>query len=285
MQEIAGATEQAQAATVATEKDSPQLLAEPKNNSISLTTAKKSQVFSAAALSPETKLSDEKFEEKKPVKIEVDKNQSYFNYIINKGASFQNGQKQTGDMTATVNEFTETNIYIGKNKGGKNWYSQISNLQTEEFDKKFVYKDKEIDASSQDGFKMVGIAGRLDATLHQDSTATINLWAPTAKEVTLNLYPDLKKDSEKHEEIKMLRGDTVNENDHTQNTVGLWTYHISKERLTTLGKETAKNIAYDFTLKIPNAYFIQVEKNIKKNLMVTGYLITIFIEILQLGKC
>lgn len=190
------------------------------------------------------------------VTITPKKEATFFNYIIKRGAGWDNGVvKKTGDMTATVNPYTETNIYVGDD-----FYSQISNLQTEAFDKTFGYEDKVVDASAPDKFKTVGSLGRLGATLNEDGTATINLWAPTAKGVKLNLYKNLTPGSTVSKTVDMTRGTDVNPDDHTKNTVGVWHYKITKEILDSLQLQTAKNLAYDYTLSLPNAHFIQVEE-------------------------
>ncbi|MFA9492427.1 KxYKxGKxW signal peptide domain-containing protein [Streptococcus sp. E17BB] len=182
------------------------------------------------------------------------KDATFFNYIIKKGQGWNNNKK-TGDMTATVNPYTETAIYVGDD-----FYSQISNLQTEAFDKTFGYEDKRVSETAPDKFETVGSLGRLGATLHDDGTATINLWAPTAKEVKLNLYKKLEPGAQADKEIQMKRGEDVNPDDHTKNTVGVWHYKITKDILDSLNLTTAKNLAYDYTLSLPNAHFIQVEE-------------------------
>ncbi|MFA9414247.1 KxYKxGKxW signal peptide domain-containing protein [Streptococcus sp. E29BA] len=181
------------------------------------------------------------------------KDATFFNYIIKKGTDWNS--KKTGDMTATVNPYTETSIYVGDD-----FYSQISNLQTEAFDKKFGYEDKRVSETAPDKFETVGSLGRLGATLYDDGTATINLWAPTAKEVKLNLYKGLTEKSAIDRTVNMVRGDVANPDDHTKNTVGVWTYTIDQQLLKELKIETAKNLAYDYTLSLPNAHFIQVEE-------------------------
>ncbi|MGT2895354.1 KxYKxGKxW signal peptide domain-containing protein [Streptococcus entericus] len=182
------------------------------------------------------------------------KEATFFNYIIKKGQGWNNNKK-TGDMTATVNPYTETTIYVGDD-----FYSQISNLQTEAFDKTFGYEDKRVSETAPDKFETVGSLGRLGATLHDDGTATINLWAPTAKEVKLNLYKKLEPGVQADKEIQMKRGEDVNPDDHTKNTIGVWHYKITKDILDSLNLTTAKNLAYDYTLSLPNAHFIQVEE-------------------------
>ncbi|MDQ8805291.1 LPXTG cell wall anchor domain-containing protein [Streptococcus ruminantium] len=189
---------------------------------------------------------------------------TFINYIIKKGTGWDN--KKTGDMTATVNPYTETNIYVGDN-----FYSQISNIQTPEFDKKFGYEDKVVDASEPDKFKTVGSLGRLGSTLNDDGTATINLWAPTAKEVKLNLYKTLTPDAKADKIVDMKRGTVANPDDHTQNTVGVWTYKLDKSLLGELGVDTAEKLAYDYTLSLPNAHFIQVEEQQKGDKKVKIY--------------
>ncbi|WP_165437156.1 KxYKxGKxW signal peptide domain-containing protein [Streptococcus ruminantium] len=189
---------------------------------------------------------------------------TFFNYIIKKGTGWDN--KKTGDMTATVNPYTETNIYVGDN-----FYSQISNIQTPEFDKKFGYEDKVVDASEPDKFKTVGSLGRLGSTLNDDGTATINLWAPTAKEVKLNLYKTLTPTANADKTVNMTRGTVANPDDHTQNTVGVWTYKLDKSLLGELGVDTAEKLAYDYTLSLPNAHFIQVEEQQKGDKKVKIY--------------
>ncbi|MDQ8780364.1 KxYKxGKxW signal peptide domain-containing protein, partial [Streptococcus ruminantium] len=189
---------------------------------------------------------------------------TFINYIIKKGTGWDN--KKTGDMTATVNPYTETNIYVGDN-----FYSQISNIQTPEFDKKFGYEDKVVDASEPDKFKTVGSLGRLGSTLNDDGTATINLWAPTAKEVKLNLYKTLTPTANADKTVNMTRGTVANPDDHTQNTVGVWTYKLDKSLLGELGVDTAEKLAYDYTLSLPNAHFIQVEEQQKGDKKVKIY--------------
>ncbi|BBA92727.1 KxYKxGKxW signal peptide domain-containing protein [Streptococcus ruminantium] len=191
---------------------------------------------------------------------------TFFNYIIKKGGKDQWNDKKTGDMTATVNPYTETNIYVGDN-----FYSQISNIQTPEFDKKFGYEDKVVDASEPDKFKTVGSLGRLGSTLNDDGTATINLWAPTAKEVKLNLYKTLTPTANADKTVNMTRGTVANPDDHTQNTVGVWTYKLDKSLLGELGVDTAEKLAYDYTLSLPNAHFIQVEEQQKGDKKVKIY--------------
>ncbi|MBJ8325212.1 mucin-binding protein [Streptococcus pacificus] len=188
--------------------------------------------------------------------VNVAQDKSVFKYIIVRDRDWD--QKKTQDMAAPVNTITETNIYHSND-----YYSHFMNVQSEEFDKKFGYKDKVVDGDSEDGFQTVGKWGRLGATKNEDGTATINLWAPTAQEVTLNLYESVAKNASLDKTIIMQRGSDFNENDHTQNTVGVWTTTISKEEYDRLNKN-GKGVAYDFSLTIPNAYFIQKSAYMKK---------------------
>ncbi|MBJ8349156.1 KxYKxGKxW signal peptide domain-containing protein [Streptococcus sp. CSL7508-lung] len=188
--------------------------------------------------------------------VNVAQDKSAFKYIIVRNQDWN--QKKTEDMVAPVNTITETNLYHSND-----YYTHFMNVQSEDFDKKFAYKDKIVDSSSKDGFQTVGKWGRLGATKNEDGTATINLWAPTAQKVTLNLYESVAKGANLAKEISMQRGSDFNENDHTQNTVGVWTTTISKEEYDQLNKDS-KGVAYDFSLTIPNAYFIQKSAYMKK---------------------
>ncbi|WP_159720959.1 mucin-binding protein [Streptococcus halichoeri] len=181
---------------------------------------------------------------------------THVNYIIKKGTDWAN--KKTGDMVATVNIFTETTVYVGED-----YYSQISNLQSKAFDKEFGYTDKVVDEANTEGdhFKTVGKAGRLGARLNADGTARINVWAPTAKSVKLNVYTSLDDKSESKQTFEMTRGITKDEDHHENNTVGVWSFTISKEVLAQLNRTSADLLAYDFELTLPNAYFIQIEEN------------------------
>ncbi|MGT2866258.1 alpha-amylase family glycosyl hydrolase, partial [Streptococcus fryi] len=183
--------------------------------------------------------------------VTPDKDVSKFNYIITNGNNWdQNPNKVSGNdnMTAGVNNVTATDIYHNAN----GWYSQFQNVQTDEFDRKFGYTDKVVNASGE--FETVGSAGNLGATLHDDGTATLNLWAPTAKEVSVNIYRSTAEDAPLLKTLAMTRGMSYTPSDHTKNTVGLWSIKLTSDLVEGLNLST---IAYDYKLTIPKAYFIQ----------------------------
>lgn len=138
---------------------------------------------------------------------------------------------------------TDTDIYHSAN-----WYSQFLNVQTKEFDKKYAYKDKEA------GGSVVGKEGALGATLLADGSAKFNVWAPTATSVSLNIYESNAEDAPLKKTITMTRGINENADDHTQNTIGLWSATVSASDLDGMNLD---GVAYDYTITAPNAYFIQ----------------------------
>ncbi|WP_156805757.1 KxYKxGKxW signal peptide domain-containing protein [Streptococcus sp. S784/96/1] len=219
---------------------------------------------------------DDKFNEltnnngKHEITLNVKPEKTYLNYIITKGQGWNNGAvKQTGNMVATVNEFAPTHVYIGKDKstnsGKKSWYTQTS-AQEENFDKMFAYEDKVVDTSEPDNFKTVGSLGRLGATLNEETgEARLNLWAPTAKSVKVNIYKtEAGYNSERIFQIDMKRGTVSNQDNYQKNTVGVWTADLTQEILKKHGLSTAEKLSYDYELEIPNAYFIQAEDKKKK---------------------
>ncbi|TYK94543.1 pullulanase, partial [Streptococcus pyogenes] len=96
----------------------------------------------------------------------------------------------------------------------------------------------------------------MGATLHADGSATINVWAPTAEKVTLNIYQSTAENAPLLKQFEMIRGTDENLNDHTKNTIGLWSYHLKPTEVE-LTLKTLNKVAYDYTLTIPKAYFIQ----------------------------
>lgn len=152
-------------------------------------------------------------------------------------------------MTAGVNNVTATDIY----HGADGWYSQFQNVQTDEFDRKFGYTDKVVNDKGE--FETVGSAGNLGATLNEDGTATLNLWAPTAKSVELNIYSSVAEDAPLLKTVNMTRGGNYSPTNHTQNTVGLWSIKLTTDLIGN-GLSLDK-IAYDYKLTIPKAYFVQ----------------------------
>lgn len=211
---------------------------------------------------------------KKEWSYEVKPETSSFNYLITTQNSWpSNGDSikvTPKDMVAVASPTTNTNIYHGwyKDKDNNNvdteYYSPYLNVQSPEFDQKFAYKDREVDPTSETGFKVVGSQGALGATLLEDGKhAKVNLWAPTADEVAINFYESNQKDAKLIKSFKMTKGTVSNEEDHTKNTVGLWTFSITDEVLLALNKVTAEGLTYDYSLSIPNAYFIQKSAVIK----------------------
>ncbi|WP_143927331.1 KxYKxGKxW signal peptide domain-containing protein [Streptococcus dysgalactiae] len=209
--------------------------------------------------------------------LQVAEDKTYINYIIVKAKNDgepdwgnEGANKQTGNMIATVNEFADTHIYLGKDKsiesGKKSWYSQAS-AQTSEFDEIFAYTDKIVDPTQHDKFKTVGKVGRLGATLNDDGkTAKVNLWAPTAKLVRVNLYDTSKGYlSEPLATVNMTRGINMDRTDYKNNTIGVWSLNLNEEFLRKHNLKTANMLSYDFELEIPNAYFIQVEEKKKQS--------------------
>lgn len=219
---------------------------------------------------------DDKFNElinnngKHEVTLNVKPEKTYLNYIIIKGNDWNSrAEKQTGNMVATVNEFAPTHVYIGKDKstnsGKKNWFTQTS-AQEEAFDKMFAYEDKVVDTKEPDHFKTVGSLGRLGATLDEKTgEARLNLWAPTAKTVKVNIYKTEEGyDSKQAFQLEMKRGTVSNQENHQRNTVGVWSVDLTQEILKKYGLSTAEMLSYDYELEIPNAYFIQAEDKKKK---------------------
>lgn len=188
---------------------------------------------------------------RRTVVLTPDKTVTSFGYILTNGNHWADQPRKISgeeNMTAPVNNVTAVDIY----HGADGWYSQFQNLQTDEFDRKFGYTDKVINAQGQ--FETVGSAGNLGATLHEDGRATINLWAPTAEKVKLNVYRSTAETADLLTSLEMTRGNAYNPTDHTKNTVGLWSLTLDSSNLEGL---QAKDISYDYTLTIPKAYFIQ----------------------------
>lgn len=182
--------------------------------------------------------------------VKPDADVKSFQYIITDKDTWEGANKVSGegDMTATVLKASAVDIY----HGADGWYSQFLNVQTPEFDKKHGYTDKVV--NEQGKFDVVGSKGALGATLHADGSATINVWAPTAEKVTLNVYQSTAENAPLLKQFEMTRGTDENQNDHTKNTIGLWSYHLKPSEVTL---ETLNKVAYDYTLTIPKAYFIQ----------------------------
>ena len=184
--------------------------------------------------------------------VKPDADVKSFQYIITDKGEWSGANKVSGpeDMTATVLKASAVDIY----HGADGWYSQFLNVQTPEFDKKYGYTDKVV--NKQGKFDVVGSKGALGATLHADGSATINVWAPTAEKVTLNVYQSTAENAPLLKQFEMIRGTDENQNDHTKNTIGLWSYHLKPSEVASTLK-TLNKVAYDYTLTIPKAYFIQ----------------------------
>ncbi|MGT2828536.1 KxYKxGKxW signal peptide domain-containing protein [Streptococcus hillyeri] len=205
--------------------------------------------------------------------LQANKDKTYINYIVAKAKD--NGEpdwnnKQTSNMVATVNEFADTHVYIGKDKKNnqgvsQSWYSQVS-AQDPKFDETYAYIDKIVNPNKPDNFETVGKAGRLGATLNEDGkTAKINLWAPTAKTVKVNFYQSsTDPKSDKLATVAMTRGTDVDSSDYKNNTIGVWSLEINEAFLKQYKLETAEMLSYDYELEIPNAYFIQAEEHKKE---------------------
>lgn len=185
--------------------------------------------------------------------IKVVEGKDKLNYLITCADNFSgpNDNKVVNDMVAPVNKYTATDVFHNDHD---NWYSQFLNVQTKEFDARYGYKDKIVENGK---FKVVGDLGQLGATLKADGSATINVWAPTANEVKINLYKSDKKDETDHISLSMTRGTTANYAQHEHNTIGVWTINLAKDQLKDYGYSSMEGVAYDFTLTMPNSYFIQ----------------------------
>ncbi|MCB2840627.1 alpha-amylase family glycosyl hydrolase [Streptococcus dysgalactiae] len=197
------------------------------------------------------------------LKIQADKSVTSFKYIVAKNVDitkknvFGNQDKKTGDMTAPVSVYTPTDIYHNENDG---WYSQFANVQTKEFDQRYGYTDKQVDEKGQ--VTIVGQNGQLGASFDDKGNATFNVWAPTANAVSVNIYQSTDENAPLLKTVELKRGKNYDRNDHTKNTIGLWSVTIKSEEL---GQGAFANIAYDYKLTIPRAFFIQKTEEWKES--------------------
>lgn len=197
------------------------------------------------------------------LKIQADKSVTSFKYIVAKNVDitkknvFGNQDKKTGDMTAPVSVYTPTDIYHNENDG---WYSQFANVQTKEFDQRYGYTDKQVDEKGQ--VMIVGQNGQLGASFDDMGNATFNVWALTANAVSVNIYQSTDENAPLLKTVELKRGKNYDRNDHTKNTIGLWSVTIKSEEL---GQGAFANIAYDYKLTIPRAFFIQKTEEWKES--------------------
>ncbi|EHI70689.1 alpha-amylase family glycosyl hydrolase [Streptococcus ictaluri] len=105
---------------------------------------------------------------------------------------------------------------------------------------------------------VVGQKGQLGASFDSEGNATFNVWAPTANPVSVNIYQSTDENAELLKTIELTRGKEYNRDDHTKNTIGLWSVTVKAEDL---GQKAFENIAYDYQLTIPRAFFIQKTEN------------------------
>lgn len=199
---------------------------------------------------------------KHTLKVNAEIGVGAFNYILVKNADISNvrdfgsqndSKKVTGDMTAPVSVYTPTDIYHNENDG---WYSQFANVQTKEFDQRYGYTDKQVDEKGQ--VTIVGQNGQLGASFDDKGNATFNVWAPTANAVSVNIYQSTDENAPLLKTIELKRGKNYDRNDHTKNTIGLWSVTVKSEEL---GQGAFANLAYDYKLTIPRAFFIQKTEN------------------------
>lgn len=199
---------------------------------------------------------------KHTLKVNAEIGVGAFNYILVKNADISNvrdfgsqndSKKVTGDMTAPVSVYTPTDIYHNENDG---WYSQFANVQTKEFDQRYGYTDKQVDEKGQ--VTIVGQNGQLGASFDDKRNATFNVWAPTANAVSVNIYQSTDENAPLLKTIELKRGKNYDRNDHTKNTIGLWSVTVKSEEL---GQGAFANLAYDYKLIIPRAFFIQKTEN------------------------
>lgn len=197
--------------------------------------------------------------------VKADRGIDSFQYIIvespsinsNNDFGHNDANKRTKEMTAPVSVYTPTDIYHNENN---NWYSQFVNVQTKEFDDRYGYTDKKIDDKGQ--VTVVGQKGQLGASFDDKGNATFNVWAPTANAVSVNIYKSTDENAELLKTIELARGKEYNREDHTKNTIGLWSLTVKSEEL---GQEVFANIAYDYKLTIPRAFFIQKTEEWKED--------------------
>ncbi|MGT2914547.1 KxYKxGKxW signal peptide domain-containing protein [Streptococcus dysgalactiae] len=199
------------------------------------------------------------------LKVNAEIGVSAFNYILVKNAdissvrdfgSQNDSKKVTGDMTAPVSVYTPTDIYHNENDG---WYSQFANVQTKEFDQRYGYTDKQVDEKGK--VTIVGQNGQLGASFDDKGNATFNVWAPTANAVSVNIYQSTDENAPLLKTVELKRGKNYDRNDHTKNTIGLWSVTIKSEEL---GQGAFANIAYDYKLTIPRAFFIQKNRRMER---------------------